>query len=118
VIEFDRVTVTYAGATTPTIRDVTLNVGAGELCLVVGHTGTASRPCSARSTGSCRWSHRQRPASISPPATPAPVTQSGHPLSQDQPSHVLSTAREPRFCCTLTTRRRRGAEADEPPSDA
>jgi energy-coupling factor transporter ATP-binding protein EcfA2 len=64
VIEFDRVTVTYAGATTPTIRDVTLNVGEGELSLVVGHTGMASRPCSARSTGSCRWSHRQRPASI------------------------------------------------------
>ena len=97
VIEFDRVTVTHAGATTPTIRDVTLNVGEGELCLVAGHTGTASRSSSARSTGSCRWSHRQRPASISPPATPA-----------------LSTAREPRFCCTLTTRCRRGAEADEP----
>src|SRR6266705_4644972 len=31
VIEFDRVTVTHAGATTPTIRDVTLNVGEGEL---------------------------------------------------------------------------------------
>jgi ABC-type multidrug transport system fused ATPase/permease subunit len=75
VIDFDRVTVTYAGATTPTIRDVTLNVGEGELCLVAGHTGTASRPSSARSTGSCRWSHRQRPASISPPATPAPVTE-------------------------------------------
>ncbi|GAA3211925.1 ABC transporter ATP-binding protein [Dactylosporangium siamense] len=40
MIEFDRVTVTYAGAATPTIRDVTLSIGEGELCLVAGHTGT------------------------------------------------------------------------------
>ncbi|GAA2325733.1 ABC transporter ATP-binding protein [Dactylosporangium salmoneum] len=40
MIEFDRVTVTYAGAAAPAIRDVTLAVGEGELCLVAGHTGT------------------------------------------------------------------------------
>ncbi|WP_433221402.1 ABC transporter ATP-binding protein [Dactylosporangium sp. CS-047395] len=40
MIAFDRVTVTYAGATAPTIRDVTLDIGEGELCLVAGSTGT------------------------------------------------------------------------------
>ncbi|MET7424691.1 ATP-binding cassette domain-containing protein [Dactylosporangium sp. NPDC005555] len=40
MIEFDRVSVTYAGAGAPAIRDVTLTVGEGELCLVAGHTGT------------------------------------------------------------------------------
>ncbi|WP_432972195.1 ABC transporter ATP-binding protein [Dactylosporangium sp. CA-233914] len=40
MIEFDRVTVTYAGAAAPALRDVTLTLGEGELCLVAGHTGT------------------------------------------------------------------------------
>lgn len=40
MIEFDRVAVTYAGATAPAIRDVTLTVGEGELCLVAGGTGS------------------------------------------------------------------------------
>jgi energy-coupling factor transport system ATP-binding protein len=39
VIDFDRVTITYAGATGPVLRDVTLHVDEGELCLVVGRTG-------------------------------------------------------------------------------
>jgi energy-coupling factor transport system ATP-binding protein len=40
VITFDRVTVTYAGAPRPTLRDITLEVAEGELCLVMGSTGT------------------------------------------------------------------------------
>jgi energy-coupling factor transport system ATP-binding protein len=40
VIEFDRVTVTYADAPSPVLRDVTLRVEEGELCLVVGPTGS------------------------------------------------------------------------------
>jgi energy-coupling factor transporter ATP-binding protein EcfA2 len=40
VITFDRVTVTYPEAARPTLRDVTLEVAEGELCLVMGSTGT------------------------------------------------------------------------------
>ena len=40
MIEFDRMTVTYPDATTPTLRDVTFTVPEGELCLVVGRTGS------------------------------------------------------------------------------
>jgi energy-coupling factor transport system ATP-binding protein len=40
VITFDRVTVSYAGAAQPTLRDVTLEITEGELCLVMGSTGT------------------------------------------------------------------------------
>ncbi|HET7530378.1 MAG TPA: ATP-binding cassette domain-containing protein [Mycobacteriales bacterium] len=39
MIEFDRVTVTYPDATEPVLRDVTLRIDEGELCLVVGATG-------------------------------------------------------------------------------
>ena len=39
VIRFDQVSVTYDGATTPTLRDVDLVVDEGELCLVIGRTG-------------------------------------------------------------------------------
>jgi energy-coupling factor transport system ATP-binding protein len=39
VIEFDRVTVTYPDAAKPVLRDVTLRIDEGELCLVVGATG-------------------------------------------------------------------------------
>lgn len=39
MIDFDHVTVTYPGADVPALRDVTLHVPAGELCLVVGLTG-------------------------------------------------------------------------------
>ena len=39
VIEFDRVTVTYAGAPRPVLRDVRLPIEEGELALVVGRTG-------------------------------------------------------------------------------
>ncbi|WP_460447678.1 ABC transporter ATP-binding protein, partial [Angustibacter aerolatus] len=39
-VELDRVTVTYAGATRPVLREVSLRVDEGELCLVVGRTGT------------------------------------------------------------------------------
>ncbi|MEU4565297.1 ATP-binding cassette domain-containing protein [Micromonospora sp. NPDC023956] len=39
MIEFDRVTVRYAGSDTPMLRDVTLRIDEGELCLVVGRTG-------------------------------------------------------------------------------
>jgi energy-coupling factor transport system ATP-binding protein len=39
-IELDRVSVTYADAAQPVLRDVDLTVDEGELCLVVGRTGT------------------------------------------------------------------------------
>jgi energy-coupling factor transport system ATP-binding protein len=40
MIEFDRVTITYAGAEQPVLRDVSFEVPEGELCLVVGRTGS------------------------------------------------------------------------------
>lgn len=40
IVEFDRVTVTYPGASTPVLRDVTLAIPEGELVLVVGTTGS------------------------------------------------------------------------------
>jgi len=40
VINFDRVSITYDGAATPALHEVDLSIGEGELCLVVGHTGT------------------------------------------------------------------------------
>jgi energy-coupling factor transport system ATP-binding protein len=40
MITFDRVTVMYAEAAQPTLRDVTLEIAEGELCLVMGSTGT------------------------------------------------------------------------------
>jgi energy-coupling factor transport system ATP-binding protein len=40
VIDFDRVTVTYAGEPAPVLRDVSFTVPEGELCLVVGRTGS------------------------------------------------------------------------------
>ncbi len=39
MIEFDRVTITYPGAAQPVLRDLSLSVPEGELCLVVGRTG-------------------------------------------------------------------------------
>jgi energy-coupling factor transport system ATP-binding protein len=39
VIEFDRVTITYSDAPAPVLRNVTLRIDEGELCLVVGRTG-------------------------------------------------------------------------------
>jgi energy-coupling factor transport system ATP-binding protein len=39
MIELDRVSVTYADAPTPTLRDVNLRIDEGELALVVGRTG-------------------------------------------------------------------------------
>ncbi|MEX1178132.1 MAG: ATP-binding cassette domain-containing protein [Nitriliruptor sp.] len=40
MIDLDRVTVTYDGASEPSLTDLTLHVPEGELCLVVGPTGT------------------------------------------------------------------------------
>ena len=40
MIDFERVSITYAGAAAPVLRDVTLHVPEGELCLVVGGTGS------------------------------------------------------------------------------
>lgn len=40
MIDFDRVSVTYDGATRATLHDVTLHVAEGELLLVVGRTGS------------------------------------------------------------------------------
>jgi energy-coupling factor transport system ATP-binding protein len=39
LIEFDRVTITYPDAPTPVLRDVSVRIDEGELCLVVGRTG-------------------------------------------------------------------------------
>ncbi|WHT22600.1 ATP-binding cassette domain-containing protein [Crossiella sp. CA-258035] len=39
MIRFDRVSVTYAGATRPALSEVDITVAEGELCLVVGRTG-------------------------------------------------------------------------------
>lgn len=39
MIDFDRVTITYDDAERPVLREVSLEVAAGELCLVVGPTG-------------------------------------------------------------------------------
>ena len=39
MIDFEHVTITYADAPAPVLRDVTLHVEEGELCLVVGRTG-------------------------------------------------------------------------------
>jgi energy-coupling factor transport system ATP-binding protein len=39
VITFDRVTITYPDAVRPVLRDVSVEVAEGELCLVVGRTG-------------------------------------------------------------------------------
>jgi energy-coupling factor transport system ATP-binding protein len=40
MIAFDRVTITYADAPRPVLRDVNLHIDEGELCLVVGRTGS------------------------------------------------------------------------------
>lgn len=40
MIRFDNVTLTYDGARTPTLRNVMLDLPAGEMCLVVGRTGS------------------------------------------------------------------------------
>ena len=40
MIVFDQVTITYADALEPTLRDVSFEVPPGELCLVVGRTGS------------------------------------------------------------------------------
>ncbi len=40
MIEFDDVTVTYPGASAPTLAGVTLAIDEGDLCVVVGRTGT------------------------------------------------------------------------------
>jgi energy-coupling factor transporter ATP-binding protein EcfA2 len=39
MIDFERVTITYPGASEPVLREVNLHVDEGELCLVVGRTG-------------------------------------------------------------------------------
>jgi energy-coupling factor transport system ATP-binding protein len=40
MISFDQVSITYDGAAAPVLRGVTLRIDEGELCLVIGHTGT------------------------------------------------------------------------------
>src|SRR5580698_8410628 len=39
MIRFDHVTITYSGAPAPVLRDVSLHIDEGEMCLVVGRTG-------------------------------------------------------------------------------
>ena len=53
MIVFDDVTITWDGAAEPVLRNVNLGIRDGDLCVVVGSTGTGSRPCSGRSTA---WS--------------------------------------------------------------
>jgi energy-coupling factor transport system ATP-binding protein len=40
MIRFDGVSITYADAPAPTLRDLDLHIEEGELCVVVGHTGS------------------------------------------------------------------------------
>jgi energy-coupling factor transporter ATP-binding protein EcfA2 len=40
MISFDRVSISYDGAVAPVLRGVTVRIEEGELCLVIGHTGT------------------------------------------------------------------------------
>src|SRR5512134_66401 len=40
MIEFDDVSVTFAGARSPVLSDVDLKIPEGELCLVIGRTGS------------------------------------------------------------------------------
>ena len=40
MITFENVSVTYAGAARPTLRDVSFTLPEGDLCLVVGTTGS------------------------------------------------------------------------------
>ncbi|MGH3489241.1 MAG: ABC transporter ATP-binding protein, partial [Actinopolymorphaceae bacterium] len=40
MIRFESVSMRYAGATSPVLRDVTFEIAEGELCLVVGQTGS------------------------------------------------------------------------------
>ena len=40
MIRFDGVTVTYSGSGTPALRDVDVRIPEGELCLVIGPTGS------------------------------------------------------------------------------
>ncbi|HVV29877.1 MAG TPA: ABC transporter ATP-binding protein, partial [Mycobacteriales bacterium] len=40
MIRFDRVSVTYSGASAPVLRGIDLRIDEGELCLVVGRTGS------------------------------------------------------------------------------
>jgi energy-coupling factor transport system ATP-binding protein len=40
MIRFEHVTITYADAAAPTLRDVDFAIPAGELCVVIGATGS------------------------------------------------------------------------------
>ncbi|WP_353953292.1 ATP-binding cassette domain-containing protein [Knoellia sp. S7-12] len=51
MIELDRVTVTFDGATQPVLRDVTLSIDEGELVLVVGRTGSGKSTLLGAITG-------------------------------------------------------------------
>ncbi|MEO7269700.1 MAG: ATP-binding cassette domain-containing protein [Knoellia sp.] len=51
MIELDRVSVTFDGAPTPALRDVTLNIDEGELVLVVGRTGSGKSTLLGTITG-------------------------------------------------------------------
>ena len=55
MIEFDRVTVTYAGATEPAIRDVSFTIPEGELALVIGRTGSGPSTDSFRISPAAPW---------------------------------------------------------------
>ena len=59
VIEFDRVTITYAERRAPVLRDVNLHIDEGELCLVVGRTGVGQVDAARR---------HQRPGARTSPA--------------------------------------------------
>lgn len=51
MIAFDRVTLTYPGATTPALGDISVHIPEGELCLVVGPTGAGKTSLLGAATG-------------------------------------------------------------------
>ena len=50
VIQVSGLTFTYAGAKSPAIMDVNLEVSEGEFILIVGPSGEESQPCADAST--------------------------------------------------------------------
>ena len=81
MIDFDAVTFTYDAAVAPVLEDVDLHIDEGELCLVVGPTGTGKSTLlrmmnglvphftGAPSTDGCGWRPRY-PGTTGPATSP------------------------------------------------
>ena len=125
MIRFEHVTVTYADAPAPVLRDVDLDVPEGELCLVVGPTGSGSRRCSAPINGlvphftgghlpAGSWSTAATPATTRPASWPTWSAWSARtrwPASSPTPSRrssptPWSSSRCPSRSCASGWRRR------------